>query len=184
MGLLDIVPLGSETKATASGVIGAGMGALAGFAWGRFGPNKELKLLKKEHKSLKERIEELERRLGNVDQDKQTIAVIKVSIMRQLAWRDGKLKDAEKLFIYEYIMKHPDLEADVKVEAMLEVTIAPTKFSNFLNFLNSSKNRLPALTAEEVDGFESALIKLASCDGVYDKREEQFIKQIIEACAR
>jgi len=103
--------------------------------------------------------------------------------MRQLAWRDGKLKDAEKLFIYEYIMKHPDLEADVKVEAMLEVTIAPTKFSNFINFLNSSKNKLPTLTAEQADGFESTLIKLASCDGVYDKREEKFIKQIIEACS-
>ena len=183
MGLLDIVPLGSEMKAATSGVIGAGMGSLAGFVWGRYGPNKELKLLKKEHKSLKERIEELESRLGNIDQDRQTIAVIKVSIMRQLAWRDGKLKDAEKLFIYEYIMKHPDLEADVKVEAMHEVSIAPTKFSNFMNFLNSNKKKLPVLSSEQVDGFESTLMKLASCDGVYDKREEQFIKKIIEACS-
>ena len=184
MGLLDIVPLGSEAKVAASGAIGIGVGTMAGYVWGKSGPTKELKLLKKEHKSIRERVEELENRLGHVDQDKQSIAVIKVSVMRQLAWRDGQLTDAEKLFIYEYIMKQPDLEADVKVEAMLEVSAAPTMFSNFISFLSSDKNKLPTLTSEQVDGFESTLIKLASCDGVYDKREETFIKQIVEACSR
>ncbi len=175
MGLLDLVPLGRETKAATTGVIGAGVGTLTGYVLGKSGSSKELK-------SVKGRVSELENQLADAEKQKQSIALLKISMLRQLAWRDGQLADSEKLFIYEYIMAEPDLNSDLKIEAMHEISNSPTMFSYFVNFMTSNKNKFPPLTREQVDGFEATLKKLADCDGVYDQKEEKYIKQIIEAC--
>ncbi len=172
MGLLDIGAPNSVM--TLIGVTGAGA---TGYVLGRSGKSE----FKKKWKTAEQERQELSERIGEVDIERQHRAIAKVAILRQLAWKDGKLHDVEKLFIYDYILENPDLAADTKVLVMKEIGNPPSALVDFWDTV-SKRNKDIFCGKDEREGFKSVLAELAHVDGSYDKDEERYINRVLKWC--
>lgn len=175
MGLLDIVP---GVKEGIAGVVGGAIG----YFFGSRQNQAELKQLKKQYATLEEEVHDLRVRLGMIDEIRQCRALVRIAILRQLAWKDGKLENSEKLYVYEYVLKSEDLPADIKLQVMREITCPPTIKENFWIYIKSCYASQLFANSEEKLGFKAVLIGLACVDGFFDPREESYIQQVLESC--
>jgi len=124
----------------------------------------------------------VEKRLGSVDKQRQKRAINRVAVLKHVAWCDDMLADSERLFLYDFILASPDLQADIKIQLMLEMDMKPACGRFFAFLPRSYKKKDFVASQEEADGFVQQLVRMAEIDGFYDSREEGIIKRVMGAC--
>lgn len=178
MGLLDIVPGVSGAKTA----IGVAIGGLVGYFTGKYSSSKELKLLKTKYDTLEEEVKDLRSRLGTADENRLRRALLKVAILRQLAWKDGVLDYREKLFLHDFVLEHPDLPADYKIQFMQEINRRPEAIEGYWQYIKMNYQSHLYGSSEEKLGFKAVLLQLAHIDGEYSPAERVFIAGVLKAC--
>ena len=97
--MLNLIPGYNTAKNIMSGAIGlmfgAGLMSIVNYS--------KRREQKKEMDFLKEEIEALKERISQTDFKAQEKAIIKVGLLKQLAWIDDELHDKEYKFIVEFI---------------------------------------------------------------------------------
>ena len=126
----------------------------------------------------------LKKRLGGGSKEDQKRAVNKVAVLKTLAFRDGTLTSEEKMYIYDYIINHPHLPSDRKIELLQEVEEQlPASFKSILKSFSSEFNFDDLFsTKEEANGFVKTMLDLANIDGNIDSSEMAYIKEICKSC--
>ncbi|WP_022661847.1 TerB family tellurite resistance protein [Paucidesulfovibrio longus] len=180
MGVLDVIPGVSAAKNIAAGVGGAALGGVMGFFVGRRGQKearKELEVARKEFEQEKNR---LLARLEKIDQEREEMALLRVALLRQLAWEDGVLSDSEKLFIIDYIVHSEEIMDSKKIEAIKELDLKPARISSFLKHVAERFGSPPHICGSriEAEGFVSVLTKVAHVDGEYTRDEERYVEYV------
>lgn len=178
MGLLDIVPGGSEVSAT----IGVVVGGVLGYFTGKYAASQEIRSLKKQYHSLEEEVNDLRKRLGIVDEMRLQRALLKIAILRQLAWKDEVLDIREQLFLHSFILQHPDLPTDYKIQVMSEIGQKPSVVEKFWQYVDVNYRVHLYSNEEEKLGFKTILLQLAHIDGEFDSKEQQFVNEVLKAC--
>ena len=164
MGLTDLIP--------GSGAIKFAGGALAG------GSTVGVAV----HGVHKYKEAKLEKRLGVVDPKRQERAKNRVAVLKHVAWSDGVLHDMERLFLYDHIVKCPDLQADKKIALMLEMSEVPTE-RRFFGLLPKHYKREDFVASdEEAAGFKAQLYSMANADNDIHELEREYIEMVVKAC--
>lgn len=180
MGVLDVIPGVSAAKNLAVGLGGATVGAFMGFFVGRRGRAEARKELEQARREFEKEKAELIGRLERLDQEREEMALLRVALLRQLAWEDGVLADAEKLFIVDYIVHCDEIMDNKKVEAIKELDAKPARISHFLKQVAERLAAPPRICASriEAEGFVSVLLKVAHVDGEYTRDEERYVEYV------
>jgi len=184
MGVLDIIPGVSTVKTAGTATAGALAGGIGGYVLGRFSQKKKTEQEREARKAVEEQNALLIQRLQEINLEREELALVRVSILRNIAWEDGDLKDSEKLYIIDYILKSPDIRDNMKLEAMREIDIKPVPFITFTkNFFSRFHNIELFKTNEELEGFKAILYQIGHVDGELSVEEEKFITTITERLA-
>lgn len=175
--MLNLIPGYNTAKNIMSGAIGlmfgAGLMSIVNYS--------KRREQKKEMDFLKEEIEALKERISQTDFKAQEKAIIKVGLLKQLAWIDDELHDKEYKFIVEYIIDNKFLESDVKIMLIKNIKEAPPLLDTFFESIASifSKKHLKFFDSEEEKmGFIAILEQLRQADDAIHKKEIQFIKRL------
>ena len=139
MSMYDFLGFGKTTSALA----GAGVGAITTHAIHKVTTGRKAK--------------KLEERLGGGSENDIERTIKKIAILKTLAYKDGSCSAEEKLYLHDYILQHPCLPTDIKVELLLEMNEAPpTSFLTIVKEIASSvKYDDLFLTKEEVAIYSS-----------------------------
>lgn len=178
MGLLDIVP-GMGTVKTVAGVA---VGGVIGYFSGRYSAFNQLQTLKNQYATLEDEVTDLRKRLGSVDEVRLRRTLLKVAILRQLAWKDDTLKSREQLLLYNFILHHPDLPTDCKIQVMREITKKPSAVEQFWQYIDLNYRSQLYNNEEEKLGFKAVLLQLANADQKFNKSEFDFINTVLKSC--
>ncbi|MGE4293619.1 MAG: TerB family tellurite resistance protein [Desulfovibrio sp.] len=180
MGVLDVIPGVSAAKSLVAGVGGAALGGVMGFFVGRRGQKEARKELEAARKEFEQEKTRLVARLERLDQEREEMALLRVALLRQLAWEDGVLSDSEKLFIIDYIVQSDDIMDSKKIEAIKELDLKPARISNFLKHVGERLTTPPRICGSriEAEGFVSVLTKVAHVDGEYTRDEERYVEYV------
>lgn len=166
------------------GVVGTAAGVTGGRAWQKVKDWDHVKGVLSQNKALLREIEELKAGNQQESQTRQARAVLRVAILRELAWRDGILHDKEKLYLYEYVLSCSDISAEVKIELMQDINIPVNKIAGFWKVIKKSYKDKVFASQEEKQGFERILYELAGIDGHQDKCELSYIESVLNQCGR
>ncbi|MEF2146619.1 MAG: TerB family tellurite resistance protein [Desulfovibrionaceae bacterium] len=180
MGVLDVIPGVSAAKNIAAGLGGAVLGGAFGFFAGRRGQKEVRKELEAVRREFEQEKAELISRLERLDREREEMALLRVALLRQLAWEDGTLSDSEKLFIVDYIVHCDEIMDGKKVEAIKELDLKPTKISSFFKGVAGVVGKPPQICSSriEAEGFVSVLLKVAQVDGEYTSEEERYVEYV------
>jgi hypothetical protein len=178
MGLLDVVPGVGEARTIA----GMAVGGIVGYFSGRRSAAQEIRQLKTQYHSLEEEVQDLRKRLGAVDATRLQRALLKIAILRQLAWKDEVLDPRELVFLHKFILQHPDLPADYKIQVMLEVSEKPSVMEQFWQYIDANYRTQLYNCEEEKLGFKAILLQLAYIDGEFDTQERIFVSNVLKVC--
>ncbi|MCK5877429.1 MAG: TerB family tellurite resistance protein [Candidatus Marithrix sp.] len=162
---------------SASALLGVGTGALVTHAIHKVTTGRKVKKLEKVENSL-------EKRLGGSSPKHIERAIRKTAILKILAYKDGVFSIEEKVFINDYILQHPHLPADIKVELLLEMNEPPpTYIGEILKKVTSSLKFNDIFESkEEATGFVRIMYDLSGIDGSIDKFEIEYVKKICDCC--
>lgn len=180
MGVLDVIPGVSAAKNLAAGMGGAVLGGVMGFFVGRRGQKEARKELETARKEFEREKAMLMERLERLDQEREEMALLRVALLRQLAWEDGVLSDSEKLYIIDYILHSDEIMDSKKIEAIKELDLKPARISNFLKHVADHFSAPPKICNSriEAEGFVSVLTKVAHVDGEYTRDEERYVEYV------
>ena len=165
---------------TAQNLASAGGGAIIGGGIVAIMSHLDSTKKKKEITSLKEEVKNLNKRIGVVDIEEQKKAILKVGILKQLAWKDSKLHEKEFKFIVEYIVQCKKLELDIKLMLIDNLAVKPPLFSQIFEPINKffSGTKCFFDNDEEKHGFINILESLINADGEVHKSEKEFIEEL------
>lgn len=180
MGVLDVIPGVSAAKNLAAGMGGAALGGVMGFFMGRRGKKEAQKELDAARKAFEKEKAILWARIERLDQEREEMALLRVALLRQLAWEDGILSDSEKLFIIDYIVHCDEIMDSKKIEAVKELDLKPARISLFLKHVAERFGTPPQICSSriEAEGFVSVLLKVAHVDGEYTRDEERYVEYV------
>jgi tellurite resistance protein len=178
MGLLDVVPGMGEAKT----MVGMAVGGVVGYFSGKYAAAQEIRHLKTQYRDLEEEVHDLRKRLGIVDEIRLQRALLKIAILRQLAWKDDVLDPREQLFLHQFVLQHPDLPADYKIQVMCEIREKPSMVAKFWQYIDVNYRTQLYGSEEEKLGFKTVLLQLAYIDGEFDKSEQIFVDSVLKAC--
>ncbi|WP_417784216.1 TerB family tellurite resistance protein [Terasakiella pusilla] len=177
MGVLDIIP-GVTTSKIIGGTVA---GSVGGYLLAKLSSKQKLEQEKEQRALIEKQNEELIQRIKEMDHEKEERALLRVSILRHIAWEDGELLDAEKLYIINFIINSPDISDFMKIEAIKEIDIQPSTIKKiFDNYFSFFKTIELFKTREEYEGFKEILHQIAYADGTFCSKEEEFIKNILK----
>jgi len=173
MAMFGLLGISESTSAA----IGAGTGALVTHAIHKFTTGRKVKKLEKNENSL-------EKRLGGSSTEYIERAIRKIAILKTLAYKDGIFSIEEKVFIYDYILQHPHLPTDIKVELSLEMNEPPpTHIGAILKKVASSLKFDDIFESkEEATGFVRTMYDLSGIDGIIDESEIEYVKKVCDCC--
>jgi hypothetical protein len=178
MGILDMIPGGSVVKNTASAAAGTGVGYLLG----RHSTKKQLQELERSNQELKDKLAYLNDENLDEKESRQSREIARVSILKQMAYRDGNFCNKEKIYIYDYIISCSEIEATLKIALMIDLDNAPSIMEKFWgNFEKLYKDKI-CITDDEIKGFRSVLLELSLVDGNRSDKESEYLDKVLHAC--
>lgn len=175
--MLNFIPGYSTAKNVLSGTMGlmfgAGLMSIINYSQRR----KE----KEKVQFLEEEIQALKLHISQIDFKAQEKAIMKVGLLKQMAWKDAQLHDKEYKFIVQYIVKNKYLEPNIKIMLIDNLQESPplldSVFETLFSFLKK-ESKLFFENEEEKMGFISILEQLKEVDDSIHKSEIQFIKRL------
>jgi len=170
MGVFDL--FGGKTIATHTAV------GFTGVMLGRISNRNKINENKNQIKVLEKELEAIKKDKGT----KQGRELARITVLKQLAWRDEVLHDKERIYVYKYIMTCVDISSDLMISAMFELDEKPFMDNGFWRLFEMNyKNKLCS-NDDEVKGFREVLIQLANIDGECTSSEKKYLNNILKSC--